>query len=265
MYSTDGTTFYNVPFISATLGYQNPFGATTFTTTSTSGKSTSYRVNNLTGTTYFKAIVKSGLCDATESNVVMYQTGNSATAGTASSLATTVCSGQGTTISLIGQVGTIRWQRSTNYNPTTQTGTFGNTYFSTPTFSTGNLTVSTAYRAMITLGSCSSPVYSNVVVVNVVNCIAKEAETSLAETLKSFEIIVYPNPFVNEFNFKITGANQNEVSILVFDMLGKQVENRLVNGNDFENISFGQNYPTGIYNVIVSQGMNTKTVRLVKK
>jgi CRISPR-associated endonuclease Csn1 len=35
--------------------------------------------------------------------------------------------------------------------------------------------------------------------------------------------------------------------------------------NDIENISLGQNYSSGVYNVIVSQGMNNKTVRLIKK
>jgi hypothetical protein len=47
--------------------------------------------------------------------------------------------------------------------------------------------------------------------------------------------------------------------------MGRQIENKVVKSNDIENISLGQNYSTGVYNVIVSQGMNTKSVRLVKK
>ena len=55
------------------------------------------------------------------------------------------------------------------------------------------------------------------------------------------------------------------VSILVFDMMGRQIENRVVNSNDFKNITLGQNYECGVYNVVVSQGRNSKTVRLVKE
>jgi len=47
-------------------------------------------------------------------------------------------------------------------------------------------------------------------------------------------------------------------------MTGRQIENKEVNASDVENITIGQNYSTGIYNIIVSQGINTKTVRLVK-
>ena len=48
-------------------------------------------------------------------------------------------------------------------------------------------------------------------------------------------------------------------------MLGKQIENKLIKAIEIENIALGQNYVSGVYNVIVSQGMNTKTVRLVKQ
>ena len=79
-----------------------------------------------------------------------------------------------------------------------------------------------------------------------------------------FSLVAYPNPSNGIFKLQINGANEEIVSILVYDMMGKQIENKVVNNNDIENISLGQNYSTGIYNVIVSQGTNTKTVRLVK-
>jgi hypothetical protein len=66
------------------------------------------------------------------------------------------------------------------------------------------------------------------------------------------------------FNFKVNGADEETVSLFVFDMMGRQIEYKVVKVIDVENLSLGQNYSTGVYNVIVSQGMNTKTVRLVK-
>ena len=89
------------------------------------------------------------------------------------------------------------------------------------------------------------------------------AETTSIETI-DFSLMGYPNPSNSTFKLQVNGANDDSLSILVFDMMGRQIENKLVNANDIENISIGQNYSTGIYNVIVSQGMKTKTVRLVK-
>jgi hypothetical protein len=79
-----------------------------------------------------------------------------------------------------------------------------------------------------------------------------------------FSLVAYPNPSNGAFKLQVNGSNNETVSLLVFDMTGRQIENKVVQSNEIENISLGQNYSTGIYNVIVSQGMNTKTVRLVK-
>ena len=88
------------------------------------------------------------------------------------------------------------------------------------------------------------------------------ARTIIAST--AFNIAAYPNPSNSDFKLQFTGANEDAVSILVFDMTGRQIENKEVNASAIENITIGQNYSAGIYNVIVSQGKNTKTVRLVK-
>ena len=81
----------------------------------------------------------------------------------------------------------------------------------------------------------------------------------------AFDLIAYPNPSNNVFNIKIKGANDETVSLSVFDMMGRQIENKVINAIDVKNITLGQNYSSGIYNVIVAQGGNTKSVRLVKE
>jgi hypothetical protein len=79
-----------------------------------------------------------------------------------------------------------------------------------------------------------------------------------------FSLIAYPNPSYSDFKLQVNDASDENVSILVFDMTGRQIENKELNASAIENITIGQNYSAGIYNVIVSQGKNTKTVRLVK-
>ncbi len=79
-----------------------------------------------------------------------------------------------------------------------------------------------------------------------------------------FGVTAYPNPFNGAFKLQVSGTNNESVSVVVYDMMGKQIENRVINASDIENVTLGQDYSTGIYNVLVSQGMNTKTVRLVK-
>jgi hypothetical protein len=86
--------------------------------------------------------------------------------------------------------------------------------------------------------------------------------TSIETT--DFSAVAYPNPSNSAFNLQINGANNQTILVLVFDMTGRQIESKVVKANNIENITLGQNYSTGIYNVIVSQGVNSKTVRLVK-
>ena len=88
--------------------------------------------------------------------------------------------------------------------------------------------------------------------------------TETAENTE-FALKAYPNPFNGAFSIQILGSSNETVSVLVYDMLGKQLENRVINANEIENILLGHNYATGIYNVILTQGGNTKTTRLIKK
>ena len=49
------------------------------------------------------------------------------------------------------------------------------------------------------------------------------------------------------------------------DTLGTVVEQRQDNVNELETIAIGRNYPSGVYNVIVTQDQETKTLRVVKR
>ena len=56
-----------------------------------------------------------------------------------------------------------------------------------------------------------------------------------------------------------------EVAIAVYDMLGWLIQEKQANINELETTTIGNNYPSGVYNVIVTQDGETKAVRVVKR
>jgi hypothetical protein len=48
-------------------------------------------------------------------------------------------------------------------------------------------------------------------------------------------------------------------------MLGKLVDNRILETSEVEGLEIGSNYTTGVYNVIVNQGDNVKSLRVIKR
>jgi len=90
-------------------------------------------------------------------------------------------------------------------------------------------------------------------------------EVSASATTISFESVAYPNPFANGFKLNIQSNSDENIHVLVYDMLGKLVEDRNVTASDVETLNIGNNYNSGVYNVIVSQGENLKTLRVIKR
>ena len=95
------------------------------------------------------------------------------------------------------------------------------------------------------------------------NDVAIEDLTAIVS--QDFKVIALPNPFTSNFGFDITSFTDTKVAIKIYDMIGKLLESRDVEYNDVINQSIGENYPSGVYNVIVSQGDNLKTLRVIKR
>ena len=81
----------------------------------------------------------------------------------------------------------------------------------------------------------------------------------------TFEAVAFPNPFSSEFKLNVTTSTEGAVELKVYDMLGKLVEVRSINTIDYSSEDFGSAYPAGVYNVIVSQGENVKSLRMIKR
>ena len=173
-FSADGGVNYNTaPYLKSGI-YINPSGASTFDTTTSTGNAATYIITNVTADTYFRAKITSGQCSSIYSSPVLYKNGTEAIAGTTSALSSSVCSGSSTTLTLAGSTGTIVWQKSTNYLTLSDpsTATWSKLTGTTPSVSTGNLVANTAYRAKVSIGSCSI-LYSTICTVTVNKAVAK--------------------------------------------------------------------------------------------
>jgi GEVED domain/Fibronectin type III domain/Secretion system C-terminal sorting domain/Bacterial Ig-like domain (group 2) len=85
------------------------------------------------------------------------------------------------------------------------------------------------------------------------------------EVVNVFEALAYPNPFADNFKLDVKTNSELNIQVRVYDMIGKLVEDKMINASDIQNFELGNNYPSGVYNVIVSQASNTKTLRVIKR
>ena len=88
-------------------------------------------------------------------------------------------------------------------------------------------------------------------------------ETSLVSD--SLKIKVYPNPYTDNFKLDVKTANTQDLQVRVYDLLGRLMETNNVKMMDIETFAIGNNYPAGVYNVIVTQGTEVKTQRVIKE
>ena len=97
--------------------------------------------------------------------------------------------------------------------------------------------------------------------------IVSPAAAARTEEVPGFDmqVLAYPNPFSNEFKLNVTTSTEGTVELKVYDMLGKLIETRSINTIDYSSEDFGSAYPAGVYNVIVTQGENVKTLRMIKR
>jgi hypothetical protein len=80
-----------------------------------------------------------------------------------------------------------------------------------------------------------------------------------------FTVEAYPNPYSTEFKLNVTTSTEGAVELKVYDMLGKLIEAKSINTIDYISEDLGSAYPAGVYKVIVTQGENAKTLRMIKR
>jgi hypothetical protein len=94
---------------------------------------------------------------------------------------------------------------------------------------------------------------------------SKVVEETPLTTDSKLEVKVYPNPFTTNFKLDFSSSSDTNVEVVVYDMIGRQLERLQVVSSEMNNLELGNNYPSGVYNVIVKQGEEVKTLRVIKR
>ena len=84
-------------------------------------------------------------------------------------------------------------------------------------------------------------------------------------TASEFKAVAYPNPFASAFAINVTSSAAAPIQLKVYDMTGRLIESREVNSSDLNALQVGNKYPSGVFNVIVTQGENVETIRVIKR
>ena len=111
--------------------------------------------------------------------------------------------------------------------------------------------------------SCGVSVFGLAKAVWYKDCAAiKEA---LPVVRSTFNVVGSPNPYTATFNLSLTTSSESKVSVVIYDMTGRLIERLDVQPSDMVNQQIGDRYPSGVYNVVITQGEDVKTVRMVKR
>jgi hypothetical protein len=97
------------------------------------------------------------------------------------------------------------------------------------------------------------------------DCLIATPSSSLRIVAAGFTAKAYPNPFANNFLIDLTTESSSPVSIKVYDMIGRLVDSRESKASNLNSLAIGDQYPSGVYNVVVTQDEEVSTLRVVKR
>lgn len=85
------------------------------------------------------------------------------------------------------------------------------------------------------------------------------------EEKNNFDAMAYPNPFNDQFAINLVSYNVNEaVTIRVFDATGKLMEEHHVSPESVKDLTIGSAYAQGLYNIVISQGAQSKSMKVIR-
>jgi Secretion system C-terminal sorting domain len=93
----------------------------------------------------------------------------------------------------------------------------------------------------------------------------RPVSTTLSEMSEEFSVKAIPNPFTDEFNLHLNTVHPSDINVKVYNMLGKLIDNQTVLFDSIARIQLGSNFPSGIYNVVITQNENTQTLKIIKR
>lgn len=257
---------------------------TSATWTTAIGTSASLNTGNLSVTTSYKAIVSLGLLCSSESNVV---TVSVVPKGISKAITTNVTSPTGATAACalcatfvsktlnigVGYSGDIQWELAVMPFSST-TAPLSSDYSAIIGANSQSYLITNAsigknyYRVKFTNGGCqSTAVYSSAFLIYYKDCtITKTIDITKNSDISLFDIVAFPNPYIENFNLNISSSSGEIISIMVFDITGKLIEQLEVkpDSNEIEKLKIGNDYQSGIYYIFVRQDTDLKTIKVIK-
>lgn len=205
----DNSTTFNLSGNTGTLTRWESSPVSNFQTgvTTIDNTTTSYTVNDLTSTTYYRAVSQTGVC-------LSYATGSVQVSpvtvpGTITTASAEVCSGTAPSdLVLGGNVGSVvRWEWATDVNFTTPTSVFTSATTLTGS-SIGNLTADRYYRALVKSGVCEEA-YSEPILLDVISCVATVSKVRASQCgvlLPAISTNIYADNITNAtaYRFEVT-------------------------------------------------------------
>lgn len=92
--------------------------------------------------------------------------------------------------------------------------------------------------------------------------VGKSCDISIAGAGRTFESSVannaYPNPFTQSFTLALNGA----ASVAVYDMAGRLIDAKKADTAAY--LTLGEGYTAGVYHVVIAQGEEVTTFRMIK-
>jgi hypothetical protein len=160
-----------------------------------------------------------------------------------------ICNGSSTILSLLNNNNIVSYLWSTGETTPTISVNQAGSYSVTVTLNDGSTITSSGFNVTTCNGSING---------------SREAEEKIFDKVINYNVILYPNPSVSTFSLNLVSDSDADIEISIFDLQGRNIENKTISKDNLSLITLGANLPSGIYNVIVKQDDNTKSQRLIK-
>jgi hypothetical protein len=255
-----------------TIAWQKSTNWTTATPTWTTvtGTTATLATGALTVSTAYRAVLTLGTCTSVNTSNYVITVGpvtksisqNTTTpSGVDATNALCISSTSKILTLATGYVGSIQWQRSVNAGSTWTdiTGATSATY----TVS-GSSVGANMFRVKLTNGTCTAAYSTNTLTIYYKSCVVlKNMEES--EDQQGVDAFIYPNPFTDNFAINLSGKYDDLVSVSIYDMSGKILENHAVLTDELESLKVGSELSGGIYNVVITSGNQIIQKKVVKE
>ena len=95
---------------------------------------------------------------------------------------------------------------------------------------------------------------------------AKQVSSEVATSNETvFTVKGYPNPFNSNFNLELNSSSNDPIEISIYDIVGKLLTKDTIARDAINTASFGDNLPSGVYNVVVNQGTELVTLKMIRR